>query len=93
MGEQDWTPFKVTQEHLTNLVSQGFMTVTELMTYHMPKDPVAPVPVEGYVVSFMAFYERRISVPSHQFLCSLLQHYHLELNNLTPSGSCTSQPF
>jgi hypothetical protein len=30
MVEQDWTPSKITQEHLQNLVSQGFMTAAKL---------------------------------------------------------------
>jgi hypothetical protein len=39
MVELDWTVSKVTQEHLQNLVSQGYMTVAELTTCRMPKDP------------------------------------------------------
>jgi hypothetical protein len=62
------------------------MTATELATYRIPKDPTSPALVEGYVVSFMAFYERGFRVPSHQFLCSPLQHYCLELHNLAPLG-------
>jgi hypothetical protein len=73
-------------EHLQKLVSQGFMMATELMTCHMPENPMSPAPVERYVVSFMAFYERGFGVPSHRFLYSLLQHYCLELHNLTPLG-------
>jgi hypothetical protein len=80
------TPSKVMLEHLQKLVSQGFMMATELMTCHMPENPMSPAPVERYVVSFMAFYERGFGVPSHRFLYSLLQHYCLELHNLTPSG-------
>jgi hypothetical protein len=56
MAEQDWTP-TVTQGYLQKLVKQGFMTVAELATYHVLEDHVCPTPVEGYVVSFVAFYE------------------------------------
>jgi hypothetical protein len=76
----------VMQEHLRNLVSQGYMTVAELATYHVPEDPAPPVLAGGYVVACVAFYERGFSVPSHGFLCSLLQFYGLELHHLTPSG-------
>jgi hypothetical protein len=62
------------------------MTVAELVTCHVPEDPASPALAKGYVVSFVAFYERGFSVPSHRFLRSLLHHYHLELHNLTPSG-------
>jgi hypothetical protein len=33
-----------------------------------------------------AFYERGLGVPSHQFLCSLLEFFGLKLHHLTPSG-------
>jgi hypothetical protein len=59
----------VMQEHLRNLVSQGYMTVAELATYHVPEDPAPPVLAGGYVVACVAFYEREFSVPSHGFLC------------------------
>jgi hypothetical protein len=36
---------EVTQEHLQNLVSQGFMTVAELMSCCMPQDLASPIPV------------------------------------------------
>jgi hypothetical protein len=42
MAELGWPASKVTQEHLQNLVSQGYMTVAELATYHVPKDPTFP---------------------------------------------------
>jgi hypothetical protein len=47
IAEQDWTPSSVTMCHLQSLTNQGFMTVAEL-----------PTLTEGYVVTFVAFYER-----------------------------------
>jgi hypothetical protein len=41
----------------------------------------------GYVMAYVAFYERGFSVPSHQFLHSLLQFYRLELHHLN-GGLC-----
>jgi hypothetical protein len=41
------------------------MTAMRLVTCHVPEDPVSPTPVEGYVVSFMVFYELGFSVMSH----------------------------
>jgi hypothetical protein len=38
------------------------------------------------VVSLVAFYERRFGIPLHQFLCSLLWYYSLELHHLSPLG-------
>jgi hypothetical protein len=76
----------VTQEHMQNLMSQGYMTVVELVTYHVPKDPASPAPTGGYIMVCVAFYEWGFGVPSHRFLCLLLQFYGLELHHLTPSG-------
>jgi hypothetical protein len=75
----------VMQEHLQNLVSPGYMTATELATCCVPKNPTSPVPMGGYIVVCPTFYKRGIGVPSHRFLCSLLQFYGLELHHLTPS--------
>jgi hypothetical protein len=42
--------------------------------------------VTVYVVACAAFYEQGFSVPSHQFLRSLMLYYALELHHLIPSG-------
>jgi hypothetical protein len=64
------------------------MTATELATHHVPQDPVPCFGGGGggYNMVCEAFYEWGFSVPSHQFLRSLLQFYSLELHHLTPSG-------
>jgi hypothetical protein len=72
MAEQDWTPSTVTMGHSQKLVKQGFMMVAELMACRVLEDPTFPAPVEGYVVSFMAFYVLGFSTPSHRFLRLLL---------------------
>jgi hypothetical protein len=63
------------------------MAAAELATYHVPEDPASPAPVGGYVMVYVAFYERGFGVPSHRFLFLLLQFYSLELHHLTSSGS------
>jgi hypothetical protein len=47
------------------------------------EDPRLPAPSDGYVVSFIAFYDRGFRAPSHQFLRSLLRYYGLKLDHLT----------
>jgi hypothetical protein len=86
MVEQDWTPSSIRLGHLLKLMKHGFMSAVELETYQVLMDPVLPAPVEGYVVSFMAFYEQRFDVPLHPFIHSLLQYYGLELHHLTAFG-------
>jgi hypothetical protein len=85
MAEHDWTPSSITSGHPQKLVKHGFMTAAELTTCSVLEDPAFPTPAEGYVVSFMAFYEWGFSMPLHWFLYSLLQHYDLEVHHLTPS--------
>jgi hypothetical protein len=86
MVELGWTASEVMQEHLQNIVSQGYMTVMELATCCKPEDPTSPVQAGGYVMACTVFYERGFGVPSDRFLCSLLQFYGLELHHLTPLG-------
>jgi hypothetical protein len=49
------------------------MMVMELTACHVPVDPTFLTPVDGYVVTFMAFYECRFGAASHWFLRSLLR--------------------
>jgi hypothetical protein len=77
---------EVMQEHLQNLVCQGYMAAAKLVTCHVPEDPVSPAPAGGYIVVCAVFYERGFGVPLHQFPHLLLQFYGLKLRHLTPSG-------
>jgi hypothetical protein len=86
MVEQDWTPSTVTPCHLQKLVKNGFMVAPELEVCHVLEDLAFLAPAEGYMVSFVAFYERGFDMPPHRFLCLLLRYYGLELHHLTPSG-------
>jgi hypothetical protein len=86
MAEEDWTPSSVTSRHQQKLVKHRFMEAEELEAYRVSEEPAFPTHAEGYVVSFMAFYEWGFSMPPHQFLCWLLWYYGLELHHLTPLG-------
>jgi hypothetical protein len=50
MAESSWPTWEVMQEHLENLTSQGYMTMVEIATCHMPEDPASPSPSGGYVM-------------------------------------------
>jgi hypothetical protein len=77
---------EVMQEHLQNLVSQGYMMAAELVTCHVPEDPASPIQAGGYIMACTTFFERGFGVPTHRFLHSLLQFYGLEWHHLTRSG-------
>jgi hypothetical protein len=49
------------------------MMEMELMAYRVLEDSTFPTPTNGYVVTFVAFYEWGFVTPSHQFLHLLLQ--------------------
>jgi hypothetical protein len=51
MAESSWPASEVTHEHLQNLVSQGYTTMAELATCHVPKNLASLTPVRGYVVA------------------------------------------
>jgi hypothetical protein len=72
MAESGWPASEITQEHLQNLVRQGYMTTTELATCRVPTDPTSPVPVGGYIIVCSMLYEQGFGTPSHRFLCLLL---------------------
>jgi hypothetical protein len=57
MAESGWTTLEVMQEHMENLVSQGYLIAVELATCCVPEDPMSPAPVGGYVMVCAAFYE------------------------------------
>jgi hypothetical protein len=41
MEKLGWIASDIKEEHLQNLVSQGYMTVVELATCHVPEDPTS----------------------------------------------------
>jgi hypothetical protein len=62
MEESSWPASEVTQEHLQNLMSQGYMTAMELATYRVPEDP-SSTPVGGYIMACTVFYVQGFGVP------------------------------
>jgi hypothetical protein len=67
-------------------MKHGFMVAAEHEACRVPEDLASRTPVEGYMVSFTAFYERGLGMWPHQFLHSILWYYGLKLLLLTPSG-------
>jgi hypothetical protein len=55
MAMQDWTTSTIMHGHQQKITKQGFMTVAKLTACHVPEDLAFAAPVEGYVVSFVAF--------------------------------------
>jgi hypothetical protein len=47
MAESGWPTSEVMQEHLQNLISEGYMIVVELATCRVPENPASPAPAGG----------------------------------------------
>jgi hypothetical protein len=52
----------VTPTYLEKLMKHGFMVVAEHEACRVPEDLASRTPVEGYMVSFTAFYERGLGM-------------------------------
>jgi hypothetical protein len=51
----------------------------------LPDNKESPSPLDGYVMSFVHFHERRLAIPTHRFLRGLLHYYKIELQHLNPN--------
>jgi hypothetical protein len=55
------------------------------MEWILPNNKESPSPLDGYVMSFVHFHERRLAIPTHRFLRGLLHYYKIELQHLNPN--------
>jgi hypothetical protein len=84
----------VTQEKLEELIEEGLLcpitnaVVPEWITLGVGVD-VPNLPV-GYVLSFMAFHERGLGIPTSRFLQALPIWYEVELHNFNPNSIFTA---
>jgi hypothetical protein len=70
MAELSLPVLEVTQEHLQNLMSQGYMITVELATCRVPEDYASPASLcvcggGGSVVVCTVFYEWGFGMASH----------------------------
>ena len=81
-----WHHFDVTYARMEGLIKHGLLHGrTDAAEWLVPSHEEAPVPPDGYIVSFMLFHERRLVVPPHPFFQGLLHHYQIELQHLNPN--------
>ena len=70
----------VTLQCLEGLVHRGLLCAwTATDEWWLLGNEDAPLPPEGYVVSFARFHERGFATPTHKFLWGLLDYYNVEL--------------
>jgi hypothetical protein len=85
-----WARSSVIERKLEELVRDGLLRPRASQTRPKwrvpPSDHREPAPLEGYVVSFMAFHKRGFSVLASPFMRALLHYYNVELHHLAPNS-------
>ena len=84
-----WEPSNVSVEVLQSLVDDGLLRpITDPVRpeWIAPLGEREPRPREGYVVSFVSFHERGLSVPTDRFMRALPHYYGVELHNFNPNS-------
>jgi hypothetical protein len=85
-----WVHSSVTERKLEELVHDGLLRPWASRSQPEwrvpPSDHWEPSPLEGYVVSFIAFHERGLGMPPSQFMRAHLYYYKVELHHLAPNS-------
>jgi hypothetical protein len=85
-----WIRSSVTEKKLQELVGDGLLRPR--MSQDLPEWRVPltnhrePSPLEGYMVSFVAFHERGLGAPPSQFMRAILYYYGMEIHHLAPNS-------
>jgi hypothetical protein len=87
---EPWIRSSVTEKKLQELVCDGLLcpwTSRDLSEWRVPPTSHRePAPLEGYVVSFVAFHERGLGVPPSHFMRAIPHYYGVELHHLTSNS-------
>ena len=51
-----------------------------------PRNEPEPRPHDGYIMSFVVFYERGLGLPVDRFMRALPHYYGVELHNFNPNS-------
>jgi hypothetical protein len=85
-----WVRSLVTERKLKELVRDGLLRLRmsrgQLEWRVPPTSHREPAPLEGYVVSFIAFHERGLRKLLSHFMRALLHYYGVELHHLAPNS-------
>jgi hypothetical protein len=85
-----WARSSVMERKLEELVRDGILRPRASQTQPewrvSPSDQRELAPPKVYVVSFVAFHERGLGVPSSHFMRALPHYYKVELHHLAPNS-------
>ncbi|KAK1628953.1 hypothetical protein QYE76_003268 [Lolium multiflorum] len=82
---RDWSASAISNRDINKLRALGFISASE-DDIRLPGAVSRPKPPKGFTVMFTAFLFRGLSLPAHEFLCSLLFFYGIQLWQLTPNS-------
>ncbi|KAK1615715.1 hypothetical protein QYE76_021232 [Lolium multiflorum] len=82
---RDWSASAISNRDINKLRALGFISASE-DDILLPGAVSRPKPPKGFTVMFTAFLFRGLSLPAHEFLCSLLFFYGIQLWQLTPNS-------
>ena len=73
---ESWYHSDITHARKEGLIKHGLLRRrTDVAEWLVLGREEAPVPPDGYVMSFAPFHERGLMIPPHPFFQGLLQHY------------------
>ncbi|KAM0900633.1 hypothetical protein ACQ4PT_020475 [Festuca glaucescens] len=81
----DWTASTISKREENKMRLLGLISSAESDFRH-PGSASRPKPPKGFTVMFVAFLQRGLSLPAHEFLRSLLFFYGIQLWQLTPNS-------
>ncbi|KAK1610983.1 hypothetical protein QYE76_034656 [Lolium multiflorum] len=82
---RDWSASAISNRDVNKLRALGFISASD-DNIHLPGAVSRPRPPKGFTVMFVAFLFHGLSLPSHEFLRSLLFFYRIQLWQLTPNS-------
>ncbi|KAK1613861.1 hypothetical protein QYE76_019378 [Lolium multiflorum] len=81
---RDWGASSISNREVNKLRTLGLISASD-DDIRLPGPASRPKPPKGFTVMFVAFLFRGLSLPAHEFLCSLLFFYGIQLW-LTPNS-------
>ena len=81
-----WKPSSIRHEDLEKLLEDGLLQPQAVAGWRADPGMARPFNEINEIVVFTPFYERRFSIPAHDFLRGLLFFYGLELIHLDPNS-------
>ncbi|KAK1695949.1 hypothetical protein QYE76_012646 [Lolium multiflorum] len=82
---RDWSASAISNRDINKLRALGLISSSE-DDIRLPGAVSRPRPLKDFTVMFTAFLFRGLSLPAHEFLCSLLFFYGIQLWQLTPNS-------